>query len=89
MKIPYNNATVENAHDVRTLRVCCHCYGIGNRDLMIQRTEGGTERYWHGRCYIDQRGLHGFLSMPQEQTDKMPLSDIGTEAMKALLAQRN
>jgi hypothetical protein len=89
MSKPYNNATVEKAHDVRTLRVCCHCDGIGNKDSMIHRNEGGTDRHWHGRCYIDQRGLHGFLSLPQEQTDKLPLGDIGVEAMKALLANRS
>lgn len=85
MKIPYNNATVENAHDVRTLRVCSHCDGIGNRDSMIHH----TDRYWHGRCYISKYGLRIFLLLPQAQTDKLPLSDIGVEPMKALLAQRN
>lgn len=86
---PFHNATVEKAHDVRTIRPCDVCHGMGNKPSMLEFFDNSGAWYRHGRCHIKTRGLRDFIALPQEQTDKMPLSDIGVEAMKSLLLHRD
>jgi len=76
---------VEKAHDVRTLRVCGSCGGLGNCDRMI---EHGTE-WLHGRCFVSRYGKAELCHLPKEQTDRMTLNDIGVAAMKYLLNHRS
>lgn len=88
----YNNATIEKAHDVRTLRVCGHCGGLGNRDsMMVVRLPGKLSRpkvHTHARCYIKKNGFQAFLKLPKKEQDKVPMSDMGVRRMKALMKSR-
>lgn len=85
MSKSYHNAVIEKAHDVRTLRVCVQCEGIGNSNSMLH-----VENIWiHGRCFIKWRGLEAFVALPRSQTDKMRLDDIGVRAMRGLLQNRS
>lgn len=88
----FNNATVERVHDVRTLRACYWCDGLGNADSMIEGVEatdkGDKPIFWHGRCFIFVNGEAMFFKLARKQTDKLPLSDIGVRVMKKLLENR-
>jgi hypothetical protein len=84
---PYHNATIERAHDVRKLRECNYCRGIGCADEMIigEDKENGCFWNWHGRCFIEQFGLPKFLALPTVQSGKCRLDDIGIDHMRALM----
>jgi hypothetical protein len=82
---PYNNAEIDTAHSVRTLRTCDYCDGIGNNHSMLQ-VEIAHEKVWmHGRCFIRSLGMLNFLKLPRRETRKMRLDDIGVRAMKTLV----
>ncbi len=66
-----------SAHAVRRLQVCPRCKGIEDRNVMV--------RNMHGRCYIAVNGLSALLKLPAVETSGLRLSDIGRDAMKALL----
>jgi hypothetical protein len=76
---------LEKAHDVRTLRVCGSCGGMGNNDRMI---EHGTE-WLHGRCFVARYGKAELCQLPQAQTDRMSMNDLGLEVMKYLVNHRS
>jgi hypothetical protein len=83
---PYNNAVIERSHDVRTLRSCHACKGIGNVGDMVERTlSSGYTACYHGRCYIKRFGEKRFFALPRTETDKMRLDDIGVKRMKRLV----
>lgn len=92
MSKPYHNAVIEKAHDVRTLKVCDRCSGLGNRGSMLEvRLPGKLSRpkvHMHGRCYIKTYGFLAFLQLPKMEQDKIPMSDIGVRRMKALMKSR-
>ena len=77
--------TLETCHDVRHLRACRGCSGLGDKRSMIQIERGKSARHYHGRCYIASHGMTLFLRLPKEETEKLTLNDIGSKAMKALL----
>ena len=83
VQIPVYNAPVEiaKAHDVRRLRACHYCGGLGRDDCMVERNDA----LYHGRCFINRFGLEAFLALPTEQTHRVTLDDIGVDAMRALL----
>src|SRR5262245_215646 len=66
-----------NAHDVRKLRVCGACNGIGFGPHMV--------RGMHGACYVERRGVDELLALPPAETDGLTLGDIGPEIMRALM----
>lgn len=72
---------LETAHDVRFITKCDACPDLGDGRRMI------LARY-HGRCFIKRFGLEDFLDLPDEETSKVSLGDIGTKAMKALVDLR-
>lgn len=84
---PYNSVTeLKRAHDVRHLRICAHCKGLGDRREMV--TLFPVDKDWHhGRCYIAIHGLHWFLRLPTGILANVTLGDIGVEAMRALLQE--
>jgi hypothetical protein len=84
----YMNATIQKAHDVRSLRPCLLCDGLGHTHNMIESECDGELSWMHGRCYIEANGLASFLLLPREQHDKLCMDDIGVEVMKKLLESR-
>lgn len=85
---PFHYVRIEKAHDVRSLRLCEYCQGLGHNHSMICTMRGRTAPHWHGRCYIKEFGMAPFLALPHAQTDKMTLGDIEGEAIHALLSTR-
>lgn len=69
--------SVARAHDIRKLRVCQACGGIGAKDGMVD--------HMHGRCYIATNGLAALIALPRDVTSGLTLGDIGPVAMKALI----
>jgi hypothetical protein len=79
-----------NAHDVRRLRLCTKCGGLGYKRRMLELPapldvlrEG---QWWHGQCFIDAKGIDALLNMPRDQIGCLALDDIGVKAMTAVLA---
>lgn len=65
---------LERAHDVRTLRPCLHCGGLGNFYSMIE----AGEKFYHGRCFAARHGVPALLALPADQLGKLMLGDLGT-----------
>lgn len=66
------------AHDIRHLRVCQKCQGLGDDREMI--TVG-----MHGACAFKAIGIEGLLKLPRSEQLKFTLADIGPIAMKRLI----
>jgi len=68
---------LENAHDVRNLRICPICKQMGN----IRCMPDGK----HGRCIIKKEGIEGLLKLGKAEYGKAALADIGCKSAIALL----
>lgn len=79
---------LRTCHDVRQLRVCAGCGHLGDARDMVRQARGKGARHFHGQCFITSHGMVQFLALPQSETDKLRLDDIGGKAMKALLNRR-
>jgi hypothetical protein len=75
---------IERAHDVRTLRVCAACSGLGNAGTML---DVGKE-WFHGRCFLGRFGLAALLGLPPCKTARLMLGDVGEGTMRRLLTRR-
>lgn len=73
-------ARVEKAHDVRTLRPCCVCGCLGNKDTMIDL----DDEWFHGRCFVEMHGGAALKALPRSKQDRLTLGDLGFRLMKAL-----
>jgi hypothetical protein len=71
---------LEKAHDVRELRACKQCKGIGDRRFM-PKVDGV---YLHGFCALELVGIDGILKLPPNEIDKISLGEIGPENMKII-----
>jgi hypothetical protein len=82
------------AHDIRTMKSCACCGGLGHTHNMVHdyMHEIGAPQskkvYAHGRCFIEVFGLTLFLNLPQAETDKMQLNDVGIDVMRILVNSR-
>lgn len=76
----FDYATIERAHDVRHLRECSICGGIGDRRRMVC-----TPCIAHGRCFEARFGIDALLDLPKTETEKLTIGDIGVKSMKALV----
>lgn len=76
---------IERAHDVRRLRVCMLCDGLGHADYMLSNSEGDM----HGSCFIERHGEKRLLDFPKSETDKLCMGDIGPKSMMFLLRARS
>lgn len=74
---------LRTAHDVRRLRTCRACGGMGDGKFM-PIIDGHPI---HGFCAAEALGVAGLAKLPEAEIDKLTLSEIGPERMKALLAE--
>ncbi len=81
----FDLADVNTAHDVRHLRVCAKCGLLGDKRRMVT---SDTRDWWHGRCFIDTKGMNELLMLPTDQLDSLTLGDIGPSVMHAILNTR-
>lgn len=77
----FDYATIDRAHDVRHLRPCYACGGIGDHRKMVSN----TGNVYHGRCFEARFGIDALLDLPQVETGKLTIGDIGVKSMKALV----
>lgn len=75
---------VEKAHDVRTLRPCPVCGGLGNSYHMVDL----DNEWFHGRCFVARFGGSALKALPISKQDRLTLGDLGVRLMKALLKAR-
>lgn len=95
-QVPHHELiTLRTAHDIRRLRTCPHCDGIGHADSMAfswpYRKDGTTwdESYYHGRCFVAEFGFDALLDLPEGSgVGNLTLGDLGVDLMKRLFEQR-
>lgn len=68
------------AHDVRHLTICPRCRHLGDKRTMVHV----GEELVHGACVVPAE----IMSLPLNEQDKLTLSDIGLDMMRALLEDR-
>ncbi len=84
--------SLDTAHDVRNLRKCGHCLDLGNKTRMIEidtEPRAGKWMQLHGRCFIAAYGVEAFFALPDRETDKVCIGDVGHEIMKELVGRRS
>lgn len=79
---PRYEGEIRKAHDVRLLRTCAICDGLGLEPEMI-RYDGGT--HVHPACYYKTHGEGHVLRLMNDDLAKFRISDVPTEVMKKML----
>jgi hypothetical protein len=81
--------TIERAHDVRTLRGCAHCGGLGHKYNMIDGSAVETKStpWYHGRCFAAKYGEDELLKLGRVHLDRLCIGDIGTRLMKLVMSR--
>lgn len=81
LRVPvFHHGMIQSVKDVRSLRTCGLCNGLGKAPSMINVDKGHV----HGRCYLTVHGKESLLALPKEQLDRLTIGDIGWELMKEL-----
>jgi hypothetical protein len=73
------------AHDVRKLRVCAICDGIGHLDQMLTLPGWPAGNLYHGECAVRMLKRAEVLTLPHSERRKLTLADTGKDLMLALL----
>ncbi len=72
---------LRTCHDVRHLRPCAVCAGLGDRRHMVRL----GKLCYHGKCYAEARGLPELLKLPADTLGTLYLEDVGPKIMRAIL----
>ena len=72
---------MRTVHDMRRLRQCDRCKGVGDHLQMVQ----AAGQLWHTRCYRVYHGMKGVLALPKAQRMKFRLCDLTRKEMQRLL----
>jgi hypothetical protein len=72
-----DEVTLRRAHDVRALRICDLCGGLGNRPRMLV-LEG--KRIAHGSCVVETMPRPWLLNLPAAELGKLTLRELGGDA---------
>lgn len=86
---PEPTIDIRTAHDVRRLRKCAFCGGMGDSKYMpfaAYPGNHGTELmgHLHGFCAMKVLGVAGILKLPMDEINKLSLGEIGPAAMTAI-----
>jgi hypothetical protein len=78
------------AHDIRKLRTCRACDGIGFAPHMLEGVFGPSVRpekpeLYHGACVVQLLSREQILALPAEERNKLRLSETGPDLMRALM----
>jgi hypothetical protein len=57
------------AHDVRHLRACKHCGGLGDNRKMLKVSDG----LWHDWCVVESLTVSQILQLPAAERGKITL----------------
>jgi len=79
--------SIERAHDVRTLRGCAHCGGLGHANRMLEGDphETRSTAWYHGRCFAAKFGEKALLEMGRIQLERLCIGDLGTKLVTAVI----
>lgn len=79
--------SVERAHDVRTLRGCAHCGGLGHSHRMVEGSAHETKStpWYHGRCFAEKYGDDQLLKLGRIQLERLCIGDLGTLLMTLVI----
>jgi LSD1 subclass zinc finger protein len=70
-----------NAHDVRFLRLCKGCDGLGDRRRMLNLPDGA----YHDHCAIARNMQSAILKLPAAERNKITIGAAGPELMRKLM----
>lgn len=85
------------AHDVRHLRLCEHCSGLGDGREMLQVPQGlvqagganeglpTAQGLYHGACVAEILACADLLGLPRLERGKLRLNEVGHSVMDQLL----
>ncbi len=73
------------SHDVRKLRRCSICEGIGHKDRMLTLPGWPVEQLFHGDCAVRMLSRSEVLALPWSEQKKLTIEDTGMDLMKELL----
>jgi hypothetical protein len=79
--------SIERSHDVRTLRGCAHCGGLGHANRMLEGEPRETQStpWYHGRCFALKFGEKSLLDMGRIQLERLCIGDLGTRLMMKII----
>lgn len=81
------------AHDVRKLRLCAICDGVGHLDRMLSldaihgSDTSARGHLYHGECAVRMLRRAEVLSLPLAEKQKLTLADTGLDLMRELVEQ--
>lgn len=73
------------AHDVRKLRQCSICKGIGHMDRMVVMPAWSAVQLFRGDCAVRMLSHAEVPALPWSEQKKLTIEDTGIELMKELL----
>lgn len=73
------------AHDVRKLRVCSICRGVGHLDTLLVLPGFPAGSLYHGECAVRMLRRNEVLALPHSEKRKLTLADTGVDLMRELL----
>lgn len=77
-----------SAHEVRRMRPCAHCEGVGFNTAMVLIDRGMTGvpgAFYHPQCYLSAFGFRAVTKLPLKERDKYRLCDVNARQMRRLL----
>ena len=81
----HENIILAKAHDVRHLRTCVWCGGLGDDRNMVEIAPTRYEERWHPRCFFEEWGESYVLELRHQHQMKFRLCDIPKSLMKKLV----
>lgn len=78
---------IPRSHDVRTLRGCAHCGGLGHAHKMIEGSalETKSEPWYHGRCFAAKYGDEQLVRLGRSYLEKLCIGDLGVRLMSLVM----
>lgn len=73
------------AHDVRKLRLCAICNGVGHLDRLLTLPGWPTGNLYHGECAVRMLDRAEVLALPESELRKLTLADTGMDLMREMV----
>lgn len=86
------------SHDVRKLKTCCLCQGLGIYKplnpsigwplvlcLHSENVPKNQLKFAHPSCYLEEMGIGKLLTFPKQELNQIRLCDVPMRAMQAIL----
>jgi hypothetical protein len=76
-----------HAHDVRHLRTCSDCGGLGDDRVMIHCMIWGVGEAYHDDCAVQKLGEYGVMKLPPEELNKITIGAAGPDLMRKIMSR--